>query len=171
MVNEAWLDEKALTKVGTNFLNDAKYEIQLNPKIIKIKYLPGAAHMSQEKKSDWIDCYAYEDVTLKQGEYGYINLGFACQLPEGYEAHIVPRSSTFKHFGILQTNPHSVIDESFCGNDDIWKYPVLAMRDTIIKKGERPCQFRIMKKQPKIEFEEVADLRNETRGGFGSTGR
>ena len=138
---------------------------------IKIKYLPGAAHMEMTDKGDWCDCFSYEDVTLKKGEYGYVNLGFACQLPEGYEAHVAPRSSTFKHFGVVQTNSVGIIDESYNGNDDIWMMPVLAIRDTIIKKGERPCQFRIMKKQSKIEFEEVADLHNETRGGFGSTGR
>ena len=138
---------------------------------IKIKYLPGAAHMEMTDKGDWCDCFSYEDVTLKKGEYGYVNLGFACQLPAGYEAHLAPRSSTFKHFGIIQTNGFGIIDESFNSNADLWMMPVYAMRDTIIKKDERPCQFRIMKKQPKIEFEEVKDLHNETRGGFGSTGR
>lgn len=138
---------------------------------IKIKYLPGAAHMEMTDKGDWCDCFSYEDVTLKKGEYGYVNLGFACQLPAGYEAHLAPRSSTFKHFGVIQTNGFGIIDESFNSNADLWMMPVYAMRDTIIKKGERPCQFRIMKKQPKIEFEEVKDLHNETRGGFGSTGR
>lgn len=138
---------------------------------IKIKYLPGAAHMEMTDKGDWCDCFSYEDVALKKGEYGYVNLGFACQLPAGYEAHLAPRSSTFKHFGVIQTNGFGIIDESFNSNADLWMMPVYAMRDTIIKKGERPCQFRIMKKQPKIEFEEVKDLHNETRGGFGSTGR
>nr|DAR16859.1 MAG TPA: dUTPase [Caudoviricetes sp.] len=127
--------------------------------------------MEMTDKGDWIDCYAYEDVTLKKGEYGYVNLGFACQLPKGYEAHVAPRSSTFKHFGVIQTNGIGIIDESYNGNDDIWMMPVLAIRDTVIKKGERPCQFRIMKKQPNVEFKEVVDLHNETRGGFGSTGR
>ena len=138
---------------------------------IKIKYLPGAAHMKQEKNSDWVDCFTYEDITLKKGEYGYVNLGFSCQLPEGYEAHLAPRSSTFKHFGVIQTNGIGIIDESFASDSDIWMMPIYAMRDTIIKKGERPCQFRIMKKQPTIQFEEVDKLNNETRGGFGSTGR
>lgn len=138
---------------------------------IKIKYLPGAAHMEQTDLGDWIDCFAYEDVTLHEGEYGYINLGFACQLPDGYEAHVAPRSSTFKHFGVIQTNSVGVIDNLFCGNDDTWMMPVLAMRDTIIKKGERPCQFRIMKKQPKIIFNQVVNLNDENRGGFGSSGR
>lgn len=138
---------------------------------IKIKYLPGAAHMEMTDKGDWCDCFSYEDVILKKGEYGYVNLGFACQLPAGYEAHLAPRSSTFKHFGVIQTNGVGIIDESFNSNADLWMMPVYAMRDTVIKKGERPCQFRIIKKQPKIEFEEVKDLHNETRGGFGSTGR
>ena len=142
-----------------------------NTETIKIKYLPGAAHMSQEAYGAWIDCYAYEDVTLKKGEFGYVNLGFSCQLPEDYEAHIVPRSSTFKHFGVIQTNHCGIIDPSYCGNDDLWMMPVYAMRDTIIKKGERPCQFRIQKNQPKINFEEVSELHNENRSGFGSTGR
>lgn len=138
---------------------------------IKIKYLPGAAHMEMTEKGDWVDAFSYEDVTLKKGEYGYVNLGFACQLPEGYEAHIAPRSSTFKHFGVIQTNGIGIVDSSFNSNTDLWMMPVYAMRDTIIKKGERPCQFRIVKKQPKIEFEEVKDLHNEARGSFGSTGR
>lgn len=138
---------------------------------IKIKYLPGAAHMEMTDCGDWCDCFSYEDVTLKKGEFGYINLGFACQLPTGYEAHIAPRSSTFKHFGVIQTNHLGIIDESYCGNDDIWMMPVLATRDTIIKKGERPCQFRIMRKQPRILFDEVIDLKNPNRSGFGSTGR
>lgn len=140
-------------------------------KTIKIKYLPGAAHMEMTEKGDWVDAFSYEDVTLKKGEYGYVNLGFACQLPEGYEAHIAPRSSTFKHFGVIQTNGIGIVDSSFNSNTDLWMMPVYAMRDTIIKKGERPCQFRIVKKQPKIEFEEVKDLHNEARGSFGSTGR
>lgn len=138
---------------------------------IKIKYLPGAAHMEMTEKGDWVDAFSYEDVTLKKGEYGYVNLGFACQLPEGYEAHIAPRSSTFKHFGVIQTNGIGIVDSSFNSNTDLWMMPVYAMRDTIIKRGERPCQFRIVKKQPKIEFEEVKDLHNEARGSFGSTGR
>lgn len=138
---------------------------------IKIKYLPGAAHMEQTDLGDWIDCFAYEDVTLRKGEYGYINLGFACQLPDGYEAHVAPRSSTFKHFGVIQSNSVGLIDNLFCGNDDIWMMPVLAIRDTVIKKGERPCQFRIMKKQPKIIFNQVVNLNEENRGGFGSSGR
>lgn len=137
---------------------------------IKIKYLPGAARMEKVEKGDWIDCFDYEDVTLHEGERGYINLGFSCQLPEGYEAILAPRSSTFKRWGLLQTNSIGIIDSTYCSNDDIWMMPVFATRDITIPKGIRLCQFRIQKIQPDIEFEEVEDLGNEKRGGLGSTG-
>lgn len=92
------------------------------------------------------------------------------KLPKGYEAHIVPRSSTFKNWGIIQTNHQAVIDESYCGDNDIWRYPALAMRDTVIHKNDRICQFRIVEKMPMLEFEEIETLENEDRGGIGSTG-
>ena len=123
------------------------------------------------EKSDWIDLKAAQDYELKQFEYTLINLGFSLQLPDGYEAHIVPRSSTFKNFGILQTNSMGIIDNSYCGDEDYWKLPVIAMRDTVIKKGDRICQFRIMEKMSNIEVEIVKTLGNENRGGFGSTGK
>ena len=123
------------------------------------------------EKSDWIDLKAAQDYELKQFEHTLINLGFSLQLPDGYEAHIVPRSSTFKNFGILQTNSMGIIDNSFCGDEDYWKLPVIAMRDTVIKKGDRICQFRIMEKMSNIEVEIVKTLGNENRGGFGSTGK
>ena len=123
------------------------------------------------EKSDWIDLKAAQDYELNQFEYTLINLGFALQLPDGYEAHIVPRSSTFKNFGILQTNSMGIIDNSYCGDEDYWKLPVIAMRDTVIKKGDRICQFRIMEKMSNIEVKIVNTLGNENRGGFGSTGK
>ena len=123
------------------------------------------------EKSDWIDLKAAQDYELKQFEHALNNLGFALQLPDGYEAHIVPRSSTFKNFGILQTNSMGIIDNSYCGDEDYWKLPVIAMRDTVIKKGDRICQFRIMEKMSNIEIEIVKTLGNENRGGFGSTGK
>lgn len=138
--------------------------------IIKIKYLPGANRMEKIHKGDWIDCFDYEDVTLHAGERTYINLGFACELPEGYEAILAPRSSTFKRYGVLQTNSIGVVDSTYCGNDDIWMMPVYATRDITIPAGTRLCQFRIQEIQPDIEFIEVDDLRNEVRGGLGSTG-
>ena len=122
------------------------------------------------EKSDWIDLRARETFVLRKGEYLCIPLGVAIQLPNGYEAHIVPRSSTFKKWGVIQTNSMGVIDETYCGDSDEWSMPVLAMRDTVINKGDRICQFRIMKHQPDFEFEVVEALKNPNRGCFGSTG-
>lgn len=140
--------------------------------IIKIKYLTNEIEKIEKiKNGDWIDLRSAEDVELKAGEFKLVSLGVAMELPKGYEAHIVPRSSTFKNFGIIQTNHQAVIDESYCGDNDIWKYPVLAMRDTIIHKNDRICQFRIVNKMPKVKFEEVEILGNKDRGGIGSTGK
>ena len=123
-----------------------------------------------ENKSDWIDLRAAEDVVMKQGEFRLISLGVAMELPAGYEAHIVPRSSTFKNFGVIQVNSMGIIDGSYCGDNDIWRFPAIAMRDTEIHVGDRICQFRIMKNQPTLVFEEVDHLEGADRGGFGSTG-
>lgn len=131
-------------------------------KIDKLKYI--------DNKSDWIDLRAAEKVKLKAGEFKLISLGVSVQLPKGYEMVIVPRSSTFKNFGVLQANSFGVADESFCGDDDILMFPALAMRDTEILVNDRICQFRIQKHQPKIVFEEVDHLEGKSRGGFGSTG-
>ena len=141
-------------------------------KTIKIKYLSNEIEKLKyiDGKSDWIDLRSAENVKLKEGEFKLISLGVAMELPEGYEAHIVPRSSTFIKFGIIQTNHLGVIDETYCGNEDVWKYPALAVRDTEISINDRICQFRIVKHQPTIKFDEVEDLGNEMRGGFGSTG-
>ncbi|MDO4788192.1 MAG: dUTP diphosphatase [Johnsonella sp.] len=121
-------------------------------------------------KSDWIDLRAAQEISLKKGEFALIPLGVAMKLPQGYEAHIVPRSSTFKHFGIIQTNSMGVIDESYCGDDDQWYFPAYALRDTRIHLNDRICQFRIMKHQPEFCFTEVDELCDVSRGGFGSTG-
>ena len=141
-------------------------------KKIKIKYLSDQIEKLRyiDGKSDWIDLRAAENVKLKKDEFKLISLGVAMELPEGYEAHIVPRSSTFKNFGLIQTNHCGIIDESYCGNNDVWMFPALAVRDTEININDRICQFRIFKHQPIIEFDEVDNLDNETRGGFGSTG-
>ncbi|MCI9427160.1 MAG: dUTP diphosphatase [Eubacterium sp.] len=140
---------------------------------IRIKYFSDEIERLRyiDGKSDWIDLRASERVELKKGEYKLIPLGVAMQLPEGYEAHVVPRSSTFKTYGVIQTNSCGVIDGSYCGDEDIWKMPVYATRDTVIEKNDRICQFRIMKNQPKILFEETKKLNNQNRGGFGSTGK
>lgn len=137
---------------------------------IKIKYFTDIEKIEKIEKGDWIDLRAAEDIELKAGEFKLIPLGVAMELPKGYEAHIVPRSSTYKKFGIIQTNHQAVIDESYCGDNDQWLYPAYALRDTEIRKGDRICQFRIMEKQPEITFTEVETLGNEDRGGIGSTG-
>ena len=131
-------------------------------KIEKLTYIDG--------KSDWIDLRAAEDVALKAGEFKLIPLGVAMKLPQGYEAHIVPRSSTFKNFGIIQTNHCGIIDESYCGDNDQWYFPAYALRDTEIYVNDRICQFRIMEHQPTIQFEETEKLTGADRGGIGSTG-
>lgn len=130
--------------------------------IDKLRYIDG--------KSDWIDLRAAETVEMKKGEFKLIPLGIAMALPKGYEAHIVPRSSTFKNFGIIQTNHMGVVDESYCGPNDQWFFPALAMRDTRISKNDRICQFRIMEHQPSIEFITNTLEDNIDRGGHGSTG-
>lgn len=140
---------------------------------IKVKYFNEQIEKLQyiENKSDWIDLRAACRVELKAGEFKLIPLGIAIELPKGYEAHVVPRSSTYKNFGILQVNSMGIIDESYCGDNDQWFFPALAMRDTIIEVNDRICQFRIMEHQPQIEFTERKELGNKDRGGHGSTGK
>ncbi|MDD6217366.1 MAG: deoxyuridine 5'-triphosphate nucleotidohydrolase [Roseburia sp.] len=140
---------------------------------IKIKYHSSEISKLEyiEGKSDWIDLRAAEHVVLKKGEFKLINLGISMELPKGYEAVIVPRSSTYKNFGIIQTNHMGVIDETYCGDNDVYMMPVLAVRDTEINVNDRICQFRIQRHQPQIVFEEVEHLGNENRGGIGSTGK
>lgn len=138
---------------------------------IKIKYLDETqTRISKIEKGDWIDLRAAEDVVMNKEEFRLIPLGVAMELPEGYEAHVVPRSSTFKHFGIIETNSMGVIDESYKGDNDFWFFPAYALRDTEIKKGQRICQFRIVEKMPEVELIEVDHLGNNDRGGHGSTG-
>jgi dUTP pyrophosphatase len=122
------------------------------------------------ENGDWIDLRSAETVTLDAGEYRMISLGISMKLPDGYEAHVLPRSSTFKKWGILLVNGMGIIDNSYCGSNDIWQFPALAMRKTTIHEGDRICQFRIVKKQPDIQFIEDWLEDNKNRGGFGSTG-
>ena len=138
---------------------------------IKIKYHTDEIDKIKEiAVGDWIDLRAAETVAMNTGDFKLISLGVSMKLPEGYEAHVVPRSSTFKKWGILQTNSMGIIDNSYSGTNDIWRFPALAMRDTVINKNDRICQFRIVKRQPTVEFEEVDTLDSVDRGGFGSTG-
>ena len=119
---------------------------------------------------DWIDLRAAERVELKAGEFRLISLGVSMKLPEGYEAHIAPRSSSFAKWGFLQVNSVGVVDNSYAGTNDIWKLPVYATRDAVIEVNDRICQFRIMERMPQIVFTEVDALDDADRGGFGSTG-
>lgn len=149
---------------GGNYIFMEKLKIKyFTDQIEHLEYIGG--------KSDWIDLRASEDVELKKGEFRLVSLGIAVKLPEGYEAHIVPRSSTYKNFGIIQANSCGIIDCSYCGDNDMWMMPVIAMRDTVIHTNDRICQFRIFKNQPELAFEETSHLEGADRGGFGSTGR
>lgn len=140
-------------------------------KKITIKYFnKELEQITINKNGDWIDLRASDTISIKRGEFKLIPLGVGMILPKGYEAHIVPRSSTFKNFGIIQTNHQGVIDNSYSGDNDEWKFPAYAMRDAIINKGDRICQFRIIKRQPNIKFDIVNKLRDVSRGGFGSSG-
>ena len=156
-----------MSKVGLTPVQDGlcqQIEIKYFDKSMeKLKYV--------DEKSDWIDLRASEDVDLKTGEFALIPLGVAMKLPKGFEAHVVPRSSTFKNYGIIQTNSIGIIDGSYCGDGDMWKMPVYATRDTHIGKNERICQFRIFANQPTIIFHEVETLSGPNRDGFGSTGK
>ena len=147
-------------------VGDETLEIKIkyhDPELGKVEFIGG-------EKSDWIDLRSAETVNMDEGQFRVISLGVSMKLPEGYEAHVVPRSSTFRRWGILQVNGVGIIDESYCGNNDIWKFPALAMRPTTIHKGDRICQFRIVKKMPEVKFTEVDHMEDEDRGGLGSTG-
>ena len=146
--------------------------IDLNDELeIEIKYHnTDLVKILKLRQGDWYDLRAAENVILKQWDYYKISLGISIKLPSGYEAHVVPRSSTFEKFGILQTNSMGVIDESYCGDGDVWRMPVLAVRQTSIEINDRICQFKIVPKQKSCSFKEVDVLGNTDRGGFGSTG-
>lgn len=137
---------------------------------VKIKYHTNILPLEKNEKGDWIDLRAAKDVDMTAGDYYLIPLGVSMKLPEGYEAHIVPRSSTFKKWGIIQENHMGVIDNSYSGDEDQWHFPAIALRTTHIRKNDRICQFRLVKNQEPIEFIETDHLDNINRGGFGSTG-
>ena len=159
------------------------WEQEDNKMAIKVKYFnKEISRLEKIAKGDWIDlrCAEPGGVTIKAGGDAIIKLGVGMILPDGYEAHIAPRSSTFKKYGILLTNSVGVIDHSYNGDNDQWHFPAYCLESrtivngregTLIQKGDRICQFRIVENQPSIEFIEVESLGNEDRGGFGSTGR
>ena len=138
---------------------------------IKIKYFDkDMEKIKKIEQGDWIDLRSAEDVELKAGEHHYINLGVAMELPEDYEAIVAPRSSTYKNFGIICANSIGIIDHSYCGDNDVWHFSAIALRDTHIHKYDRICQFRIQKRMSKVLFNEVDKLDNPDRGGHGTTG-
>ena len=139
-------------------------------KEIKIKYIRDIEKIHDIEVGDWIDLRVGRDTYIKAGELELIPLGVAMQLPEGYEALVIPRSSTFKKYGIIQANSVGLIDETYCGNNDEWHFPAYATRDILITKDTRICQFRIQKHQPHVYLKEVENLTSNDRGGFGSTG-
>ena len=151
--------------------------------IIRIKYFDKATKLKKITKGNWIDVYANKDVFVKCGDRAMIPLGFALELPEGWEGHLAPRSSTFKTWGIIQTNSVGVVDDTYIGDNDQWHMPVYCLqgkdiesengkevKGTWIRKGDKIGQFRIMEVMPEIEFEEVESFGNKDRGGFGTTG-
>lgn len=147
---------------------------------IRIKYFDGAVPLKKIAKGNWVDVYSNKDVFVKEGERAMIPLGFALELPSGWEGHLAPRSSTFKTWGIIQTNSVGVVDDTYIGDNDQWHMPVFCLqgkdmeeeeKGTWIKKGDKIGQFRIMEVMPEIEFEEVESFGNADRGGFGTTGQ
>lgn len=146
---------------------------------IRVKYFDNATKLQKIAKGNWIDVYANKDIFVVEGERAMIPLGFALELPKGWEAHLAPRSSTFKTWGIIQTNSVGVVDDTYIGDNDQWHMPVFCLQGkdiegidqgTWIKKGDKIGQFRIMEVMPEIEFEEVESFGNSDRGGFGTTG-
>lgn len=139
---------------------------------IKIKYFDNEIDKIEKiSKGDLIDLRTAETVEMKKGDFKLIKLGVGMKLPEGYKANVYPRSSTYKNFGIILANSVGQIDNSYSGNSDEWKFPAIALKDTVIHKNDRICQFEIQKIQPEIEFEEVECLDEVSRGGIGSTGK
>lgn len=138
---------------------------------IRIKYFDdNMPRLQKIEKGDWIDLRSRCDFTYKAGDFIEVPLGVAMELPEGYEAHIAPRSSTFKNFGLIMVNSIGIIDQSYKGDNDEWIARFYALRDGQIQKYDRVVQFRIIETMPPIEFVEVSRLNNKDRGGFGSTG-
>ena len=146
---------------------------------IKIKYKADIQKIEKIANGDWIDLRAARDMFITEGTADMIPLGVAIELPKGYEAIVLPRSSTFKNFGVIMTNSAGVIDNSYCGDDDQWHFPAYCLKGTEIKDGRRGtmipkdariAQFRILENQPELEIEEAESLGNKNRGGFGSTG-
>lgn len=145
--------------------------VGLSKEEIKVKYFADITPIEKIAVGDWIDLRASERVEMNTGDFKYIPLGVGMILPDGYEAHMLPRSSTLKNYGIIAGNSMGIIDNSYSGDTDEWHFPAVAFRKTVIEKDERICQFRIVKTQPKIRFKKVLKLKDKSRGGLGSTGK
>ena len=142
-----------------------------NTYMIHVKYFSDKINKIEKiEQGDWIDLRAAETITLAKGELALVPLGVGMKLPANFEAHLAPRSSTFKKYKVIQTNGIGVIDNSYSGENDQWMMPVLAIEDTVIPENERICQFRIVERQPNVSIVEVDHLDDQSRGGFGSTG-
>ena len=163
----SFMDKLVKKEILVRVKEDNKLE---NCEVIKIKYHTDIEPLEAIESGDLIDLRAAESVDLARGEFKLISLGVSMELPPGYMAKVYPRSSTYKNFGIILANSTGIIDESYCGDNDVWKFPAIALRKTHIEKGDRIAQFEIVKKQPPIRFEVVDHLGNKDRGGIGSTG-
>lgn len=156
--------------LGGAFPDEWALPVEAAQKTIKVKIHTDIEPPAPITVGDWVDLRAAEDVEMDAGEYRVISLGVSMRLPDGYEAHMVARSSTFKRWGLLMVNGMAIIDNSYSGDGDVWGFPALATRKTSIHKGDRICQFRIMENQPEAAICEVDSLGGTDRGGFGSTG-
>ena len=177
---DKYIERDQVFRIDGYFFHPSMCEEVVEEVVVKIKYFEGANKLKSIEKGDWIDLYANKEIFIPKGQRAMIPLGIAMELPKGYEAHIVPRSSTFKTWGIILVNSVGIIDNSYNGDNDQWHFPAYCLEPrtivngregTLIQKGDRICQFRIVENQPSIEFIEVESLGNEDRGGFGSTGR
>lgn len=135
---------------------------------IIVKYHNGAGKL--ECHGAWIDLSASEDIDLHKGEVKIIPLGVSMKLPEGCEGILAPRSSTCLKHGILMANSIGIIENEYCGNDDVWGFAAYAIRDTHIEKGTRIAQFRVLRSMSDVQIIQIDDMNCASRGGYGSTG-
>jgi len=159
-------------------LTETLWQIQVSTKNqnknmdILVKYFKAdTKRIARIEKGDWIDLSSDDTIHLSPGDFKLVPLGIAVKLPIGYEAHLAPRSSTFKNWGVIQTNGVGIVDESYCGDGDQWFMPVYATRETTINRGDRICQFRIVQKMPIVNIIEAEKMEDKNRGGHGSTGK
>ena len=144
--------------------------ITMEPRTLRVKAKRPELLPKQAHDGEWYDLCADKEIRLKEGDWGTINLGVCIEVPVGYEAHLQPRSSTFKKYGIMQTNGVGVIDNSYKGDNDWWLMPIYATRDAVIPEGARIAQFKVVPQQERFNIVAVTEMGNDDRGGLGSTG-